>query len=69
VITVQFVNVGREHKTWVAELPDCSEWTIAKEAAKALLSRDVHAEHGTIYAGFRAVGRYRILSAQSSTSA
>lgn len=66
--TVQFINVGRDHKTWTAELEDANEDTIAEEASKALLSRGVFAEQGTIYAGCRPAGRYLVLPPQKSLS-
>ncbi len=68
MVTIQFINVGRGHKTWTAELKDASEDTIAGEAGKALLSRGVCAEDGTIYAGCRPAGRYVVLPAQKSLS-
>lgn len=68
MITVQFISVGRDHKTWTAELADKSEGTIAREARRYLMSREVYAEDGTIYAGCRPVGRYVVLPAQKSLS-
>ncbi len=45
-----------------------TEGAIAKEAKKALLSSNVFAEEGCIYAGFRPVGHYHILQDQTSTA-
>lgn len=67
-MTVSFINVGRAKKCWTAELADDSENLIAREARNALMSREVWAEHGSIYAGCRLVGQYRILQPSKSLS-
>ena len=61
--TIQFKNVGRDKLTWQAQVKEADEASIvqAVKAKGALLSREVFAEAGHIYAGFRLVGHYTVL--------
>ena len=62
---VKFIDVGRDSRTWEAELPDKSVETLSEEASKALMSSDVCCTNGTVYAGFRPVGKYEITEEES----
>lgn len=60
---VKFIEVGRDNKSWEAE---CNgeltyEWLYG-QAKKALRSSDIDfSEDGTIFAGFRSVGRFEVI--------
>lgn len=70
-MTIQFTNVGRNHASWTAELADSTEAAIIREVRKrkVLASKEIFAEDGTIYAGFRPVGQYRVIQPSASFSA
>jgi hypothetical protein len=61
MVKVIFKNVGRNSKTWEAELPDSNTMQLITEARKALISQGVDCYDGKIYAGMRHVGDYEIV--------
>jgi hypothetical protein len=60
--TVHFKNVGRLKESWTAKLPNAAETTIAHEAKRALLSRDIEADYEAEdeHKGVILVGGWRI---------
>jgi hypothetical protein len=64
MVKVAFKNVGRNNRTWTAELPNDDPRTLAGEARQALMSAGVDCSDGKVYAGFRPVGEYEILEAE-----
>jgi hypothetical protein len=68
---VRFINIGRQKKAWFTDLnlsgnTAVNELLIAREARRALVSKDVEAvyedeTHGVIYAGVHCVGAFEIV--------
>lgn len=61
LITVRFKNVGRNSRTWEAQLPANDPAALIGEARKELISRGVDCYDGKVYAGMRHVGDYEIV--------
>ena len=61
LITVRFKNVGRNNRTWEAQLPPNDTGALIDEARKELISRGVDCFDGRVYAGMRHVGDYEIV--------
>jgi len=60
MITINFHNVGRNHISWTEELASESEIANAVRKKKVLMSKDIWAESGIVFAGGRPVGKYTI---------
>lgn len=68
-MTIHFLNVGRDKKSWNAEVPDLSDRTLINQIRRqgALMSRDIDFnwnnadDGGVIYVGmFRNVGKFSV---------
>lgn len=68
VAKVQFSNVGRDKKSWTAEVPANDDKTVSqgrlREAVRkqrAIMSKDVEFDNGGVFVGgFRIVGEYKL---------
>jgi hypothetical protein len=70
IVRVEFIDVGREKRTWFAHLSNLTMHLLTEcvRNSGALRSRDIHLSapdddtgEGLIFAGFHTVGRYRII--------
>lgn len=68
--TIRFENVGRNKDSWEQDVEPTEAGIIrAIKARKALMSNEIEAYDGCIYAGGRLVGKYSVLEGQSSITA
>lgn len=60
---VKFIDVGRNKKSWEAECDGELNYNwLYSQAKKALMSSDIDfSDDGTIFAGFRSVGKFEVV--------
>lgn len=63
---VNFINVGRNHKNWTAEMSSINYDSLRKQVKNAVLSKNPDFEYdeetgkGEIYAGWNCVGTFEV---------